>query len=94
MQAQKLLGDKGLSVNPRKTHGPGSIDDVATANVDKVKAELLKMRRVRIHEFSQPILGRPPALSRQRRSGWCTSSGGQWDRTRRRRCLAERSRNR
>jgi hypothetical protein len=44
-QIQKLLGEKGLSVNPRKTRTPGSLDDSATTKIDTMKADLLRMRR-------------------------------------------------
>lgn len=45
---QKLLGEKGLSVNPRKTRAPGSPDDSAATKIDQMKTELLRMRRAAI----------------------------------------------
>ncbi len=50
-QIQKLLGDKGLSVNPRKTRTPGAGDDSATTKIDTMKAELLQLRRVVITTY-------------------------------------------
>jgi hypothetical protein len=42
-QIQKLLGEKGLSVNPRKTRTPGSSDDSAR---EKTTVEELLVRYV------------------------------------------------
>lgn len=45
---QRLLGEKGLSVNPRKTKIPGAADNSVSTQVDEVKASLLKIRRAEI----------------------------------------------
>jgi hypothetical protein len=68
-QIQRLLGEKGLSVNPRKTRIPGGADDSAATKIDKMKADLLRMRRAVIRASGEEDVddGGPPSMTKKQR---------------------------
>lgn len=69
LQVQKLLGEKGLTINPGKTRGPGASEDSAGVKIDKLKAELLQLRRAIITASGEEDVDDddPPSLSKKQR---------------------------